>query len=184
MEGTKDAFWTLVGLIKQAPRLWGLSESSMLDEAKSNFRHEFTLFRAILAEKFPDVRDKLYQTGLAIETLVYDSVTSLYSDNFESNTLLRIWDQLFFHFALADKKRGGWMILTPALMIIRLKREEILQCQTAQEIIDTYNDGFAEEMNQGKVNFVIKECFKGPECVLEWVFVTKEEGGGQRTEAR
>ena len=39
------------------------------------------------------------------------------------------------------------MILAPALMIISLKRKEIVQCQAAQEIIDTYNDGFAEEMN-------------------------------------
>lgn len=100
MEG---AFWTLAGLIKQQPRLWGLSESSMLDDAKSNFRHEFTLLRAILAEKFRDVQDKLYQVGLAIETLVYDSMTSLYSDNFESNTLLRIWDQVFLYFALEEK---------------------------------------------------------------------------------
>ena len=77
----------------------------MLDDGVSNFRLEFTRLRAALAEVFPKVHDKLYQMGLAIETLVYDSVTSLYSDNFESNTLLRIWDQLFFHFALA--RSGG-----------------------------------------------------------------------------
>ena len=78
----EDAFWTLVGLIKKYPRLWCLSESSMLDDGKSNFRYEFTVFKAIVEVKFPEVWQKLYQIGLSVETLVYDSLTSLYSDCF------------------------------------------------------------------------------------------------------
>ena len=93
----------------------------MLDDGKSNFRYEFTVFKAIVEVKFPEVWQKLYQIGLSVETLVYDSLTSLYSDCFSSSALLRIWDQMFFYFATADQKRGVWMLLAPALMIISQK---------------------------------------------------------------
>lgn len=56
----EDAFWILVGFIREFPRLWCLQESSMLDDAKSNFRFELTIFKAILKVNFPQVTQKLY----------------------------------------------------------------------------------------------------------------------------
>ena len=51
-----------------------------------------TSIKAIMEAKFPLVSQKLYQVGLSVDSLVYDSMTSLYSDYFHSSTLLRIWD--------------------------------------------------------------------------------------------
>jgi len=56
----ENAFWIIVGLIREFPRLWCLQESSMLDDAKSNFRFEMTCFKAILEVRYPLVVEKLY----------------------------------------------------------------------------------------------------------------------------
>jgi len=117
----EDAFWILIGFIRQYPRLWCLQESAMLDDAKSNFRFELTAFKAILEVNFPKISQKLYQVGFSVEVLVYDSMTSLYSDYFHSDTLLRIWDQMIFYFNTSDqssKRRAIWLLLAPALLII------------------------------------------------------------------
>lgn len=96
----------------------------MVDDAKSNFRFELTAFKAILEVNFPKITQKLYQVGLAVEVLVYESMTSLYCDYFHSDSLLRIWDQMIFYFNTTDqssKRRGIWLLLAPALMIIAEK---------------------------------------------------------------
>ena len=96
----------------------------MLDDAKSNFRFEFTVLKAILEVNFNPVARKLYQLGLPVESLVYDSMTSLYSDFFHSDTVLRIWDLLIFYFNTSDqssKRRGIWLLLDPTLLIISMK---------------------------------------------------------------
>ena len=51
----EDAFWIIVGIVKQFPRLWCLKESSMLDDSKSLFRFELTCFKAILEVNFPNI---------------------------------------------------------------------------------------------------------------------------------
>lgn len=54
-------------------------------------------FRAILEANFPSVAKKLQELGISVESLVYESITSLYSDFFHSETLFRIWDQIIFY---------------------------------------------------------------------------------------
>lgn len=117
----EDAFWILIGFIRQFPRLWCLQESSMLDDAKSNYRFELTAIKAIVEVACPNVTQKLYQLGVCIETLVYDSMTCLYCDYFHSETLLRIWDMMFFYFATSERKRGVWLLLAPAILILKVK---------------------------------------------------------------
>ena len=63
----EEAFWIVVGIVNQYPRLWCLAESSMLDDAKSLFRFELTSIRSILEANFPSVSRKLYELGLPIE---------------------------------------------------------------------------------------------------------------------
>lgn len=60
MPDIEDAFWVLIGIIKEYPRLWCLKESSMLDDARSNYRYEMTVMKAILKVNFPGVADRLY----------------------------------------------------------------------------------------------------------------------------
>jgi hypothetical protein len=103
----------------------------MLDEAKSNYRFELTAIKSILEVTFPTVTQKLYQIGVPIEMLVYDSVSSLYCDYFHSETLLRIWDLMFFYFATAERRRGIWLLLAPAILIIRVKQADLEMAQTA-----------------------------------------------------
>ena len=162
----EDAFWILIGFIRQYPRLWCLQESSMLDDAKSNFRFELTAFKAILEVNFPKITEKLYQVGLAVEVLVYDSMTSLYCDYFHSDTLLRIWDQMIFYFNTTDqssKRRGIWLLLAPALLIISEKQQLMENALTAKEIIDAYKDGSGIDYNPnqiiGKLNDLIDDIF-------------------------
>ena len=76
----EEAFWIVIGMVRQYPRLWCLQESSLLDDAKSIFRFEHTVVRAILEADFPKVAQKLYDLGLPVEILIYDSLTSLYCD--------------------------------------------------------------------------------------------------------
>lgn len=76
----EEAFWIIIGIIRQYPRLWCLQESSLLDEGKSNFRFEHIVIRAILEANFPLVAKKLYHLGLPVEVLVYESMTSLYCE--------------------------------------------------------------------------------------------------------
>ena len=56
----EDAFWILIGFIKEYPRLWCLQESSMIGDAKSNFRFELTVFKSIIEVYFPQIAQKLY----------------------------------------------------------------------------------------------------------------------------
>jgi hypothetical protein len=165
----EDAFWILVGFIKQYPRLWCLQESSMLDDAKSNFRFELTAVKAIMEVNFPKVVQKLYQLGLSAEVLVYDSMTSLYCDQFHSETLLRIWDLMIFYFNTFDqssKRRAIWLLLAPALLIISVKQKEIENAQTPKEIIDAYNDGCGIDYNPNHVIQMLND-------VIDDVFVTE-----------
>lgn len=141
----------------------------MLDDAKSNFRFEFTVLKAILEVNFNPVARKLYQLGLPVESLVYDSMTSLYSDFFHSDTVLRIWDLLIFYFNTSDqssKRRGIWLLLAPALLIISMKQEQILQAKTAKEIISIYNDGCGIDYNHNRIIQMLHQ-------VIESVFVTE-----------
>jgi hypothetical protein len=159
----EDAFWILVGFIKEYPRLWCLRESSMLDDARSNYRYELTIVRAVLEVNFPQVSQRLYQLGVAIEALVYDSMTCLYSDYFHSDILLRIWDHMIFNFNTSQKKRGIWLVLAPALLIIAIKQNSIVAAKTAREAIDAYKDGCAVTFNPNKVldqlNSLIDDLF-------------------------
>jgi hypothetical protein len=130
----EDAFWILTGFIRQYPRLWCLEESSMLDDAKSNYRFELTAIKATIEVVFPSLSQKLYQLGVPAEMLIYDSVSCLYCDYFHSDTLLRIWDLMFFYFvSAAERKRGIWLLLAPALLILRVKQADIECAKTAQE---------------------------------------------------
>lgn len=166
----EDAFWILIGFIRQYPRLWCVQESAMLDDAKSNFRFELTCFKAILELNFPKVATKLYQLGLSVETLVYDSMTSLYSDFFHSETLLRIWDQMMFYFHTTDqasKRRGTWLVLAPALLVISVQREAILRAQTAKEAMDAYSEGCGLSYNPNEVIDKLEQ-------LIEEIFVTNK----------
>lgn len=93
----EDAFLIIISMMRQNPRLFCLHNSSMLGDGKSNFRFEMGAFRAILQANFPSVCKKLQDLGISVESLVYDSITSFYSDMFHSETLFRIWDQIIFY---------------------------------------------------------------------------------------
>jgi len=123
----------------------------MLDEAKSNFRFELTVIRSIIEVYLPSISQKLYQLGLPAEIFVYDSVSSLYCDFFHSETLLRIWDLMIFYFNTSEHKRGIWLLLAPAIMIFKMKQKDILQAQSAKEVIDCYNDGCSLDYNPNHV---------------------------------
>ena len=163
MPSIEEAFWILVGIIKEYPRLWCLKESSLLDDARSNFRYEMTVMKAILNVNFPQVADKLYELGIPIESLVYDSMTSLYSDYFHSDILLRIWDQMIFNFNTSQKKRGIWMILAPAMLMIAMNSKKISNARTAKDVFTAYKDGSAVVFNPNKVidmlNSIIDDIF-------------------------
>lgn len=51
----EEAFWILVSLVRELPRMWCLKESSMLDDGKSLFRLEFSAFKAIIEVHFPRI---------------------------------------------------------------------------------------------------------------------------------
>ena len=81
-------------------------------------------------------------------------MTSLYADFFHSDTVLRIWDLLIFYFNTSDqssKRRGIWLLLAPALLIISMKQEQMLQAKTAKEIINIYNDGCGIDYNHNRI---------------------------------
>lgn len=99
----------------------------MLDDGKSNIRFELTAIKAILEVNFPNVAQKLYQLGLPVELLVYDSISSLYCDYFHSETLLRIWDLMIFYFNTSERRRGIWLLLAPALLIFSWNQKAIEQ---------------------------------------------------------
>lgn len=93
----EDAFLIIVSMMRQQPRLFCLNNSSMLGDGKSNFRFEMGAFRAVLQANFPSVFKKLIDYGISVESLVYESIQSLYSDMFHTETLFRIWDQIIFY---------------------------------------------------------------------------------------
>lgn len=99
----EEAFMIIICMMRQYPRMWGLSDSSMLDDGKSNYRFEMVAFRAILQANFPSVAKKLYSLGISVESLVYESIVSLYCDMFHTETLLRIWDQIIFYLVPVDE---------------------------------------------------------------------------------
>lgn len=162
----EDAFWILVGLIRHYPRLWCNEKSSLVDEGKSNFRFELLCLKSIIHVNYPSVASKLHELGLPIEALVYDSITSLYSDYFFSEALLRIWDMLIFYFNSTQQENKGravWLILAPSLLIIGQQRERILKARSAEEVMVIYRDGCGSEYNPNEIinqlNYIIDSVF-------------------------
>mmetsp|Transcript_5079 Transcript_5079/g.7685 ORF Transcript_5079/g.7685 Transcript_5079/m.7685 type:complete len:214 (+) Transcript_5079:4140-4781(+) len=156
----EDAFWILIGFVKQFPRMWCLHESSLLDDAKTNMRFEFTALKAIVDVHFPKISNKLAEVGLPLETLVYDSMTSLYSDFFHSDTLLKIWDMTIFYFNTNDqssKRRGVWLLMAPCLLILALKHQQLEKARTPEEIIQIYNEGKGIDYNPNTVIAMLKD---------------------------
>ena len=82
---------------------------------------------------------------------------------FHSDIVLRIWDIMFFNFNTTFKKRGVWLVLAPALLIIAMKQQSILAAHSCQEVMDAYYDGCAINYNPNKViemlNTIIDDLF-------------------------
>jgi hypothetical protein len=102
MMSVEEAFWLIVGFVGRYPRLWCLDSSSLTGDTKRNFRFEFTVLKAAVELYYPEVDAKLKSLGLPLELLVYDSITSLYSDQFHGDTLYRIWDLMIFYMNASD----------------------------------------------------------------------------------
>jgi hypothetical protein len=93
----------------------------LIGDSKHNFRFECTVLKSAVELHYPEVTKKLKSFGLPLDLLVYDSVTSLYSDQFHSDTLYRIWDLMIFYLNTnsgTTKRRGIQLLLAPALFII------------------------------------------------------------------
>lgn len=162
----ESAFWIVVGLVRHYPRLWCLEQSALVGDTKSVFRFEHTALKAAIEVNYPEVAKKLYLLGLPLELLVYESLTSLYSDQFHSDTLYRIWDLMIFYMNTNDrttKRRGVQLILAPALLIISEKADQIVKSQTIKDVIAIYNDGCGISYNPNviitKLNEIIKKVF-------------------------
>ena len=133
MANEEDAFWIFNGLVRSLPRLYSTEESSLEGGRLSVMRNEMTIFKAIMKENLPIVSDKLKQLGLPIETLIYEQVTSLYSNFFSSDIVLRLWDLIIFNLTCKDKeerKRAIWYILSPSYLIFKEKRSQIIAALT------------------------------------------------------
>ena len=73
---------------------------------------------------------------------------------------------MIFFFNTTDassKRRGIWLILAPALLIIKEKEKEILNARNPKEIIAAYNNGCAIDYNPNEIirllNQLIDETF-------------------------
>jgi hypothetical protein len=129
----EDSFWLLNGIIKAIPRLFSTDISCLVGGRISAMRNEMTAFKAILKENLPKICDKLRILGLAVEHLIYDSITSFYSHFFSSDVVLRLWDLIIFNMSTDNKverKRALWHFLAPAYIILREKQEEILKAKS------------------------------------------------------
>lgn len=73
---------------------------------------------------------------------------------------------MIFYFNTTDassKRRGIWLLLAPALLIIKEKETEILNAKTPKEIIAAYNNGCGIDYNPNEImrllNQLIDETF-------------------------
>ena len=167
----EDAFWILNGMVRQIPRLFSTEVSCLEGGRNSVMRNEMTAFKAILKENLPQVCDKLRLLGLPVDYLIYDSMTSFYAHFFSSDVVLRIWDQIVFGLSNKDKmakKRALWHFMAPAYLIIREKRDEILNASGIQQAVDIYNNGSSLTFNP---DWVVQEL----KLIIKDIFVTGSE---------
>lgn len=99
----EESFWVLNGIIRSIPRLYSTDASCLEGGRQSVMRNEMTIFKAILRENLPDLCDKLRYLGLPIEHLIYDSISSLYTNFFSSSVVLRLWDLIIFNMSTREK---------------------------------------------------------------------------------
>lgn len=92
----------------------------------------------------PDVHHKLQEVCLSVETLVYHMIESMYSSHFKSDIVYRLWDQIFYHLARikSERKRGLWWLLAPAAEIICKRQDQILQANSAEEVLNWNQKGY------------------------------------------
>lgn len=98
-------------------------------------------------------------------------MTSFYSHFFSSEVVLRLWDQIIFNFSNNDKvakKRALWYFMAPAYLILREKKDEIMNANSIQQVIDLYNNGCALTYNPDWVITELKSLIKD-------IFVTGAE---------
>jgi hypothetical protein len=70
------------GLMRPIPKLFSTDISCLEGGRTSVMRNEMTIFKAILRENLPLICDKLRLFGLPVEYLIYESMSSLYSNYF------------------------------------------------------------------------------------------------------
>ena len=171
----EEALWIIVGIVTLYPRLWCLEQSSLIGDTKSNFKFELTIIKAAVELKNPELVQKLNSLGVSIEQLIYDSVTSLYSDMFHSETLYRIWDMLIFYLNASETKENKiWpvqVITAPAIMIFQLRERKFMEAQTVEQVVAEFRNGCGISYNPD-------EIIKSVDSVIKEVFVENMATGG------
>ena len=134
---TEDkAFWVFWAIMSKMKDRIGVKESIMLDR-KGMFRMMSTCLCSHTKETYPEIHKKCTHVGFSLDFFLYDKMSSLFSNCFASDTLLRLWDLIFLEFSspsTGDKNKGlGYMVST-CLYIINANREQILLAKTPEQL--------------------------------------------------
>ena len=135
----EDAFQIMIGLVTRYSEPFLLSNSSnvLYDEHTTLMRTELSTFKLMVKHNLPDLYDKFHRTGLPIEYLVYSQILNFYALQFSTSIVLRLWDLMFYQLhSEKHTSRGMWYVLTPAFMILKHFKEEMIQARTSLEIIN------------------------------------------------
>ena len=131
-----NAFWVFCAIMSKMKDRIGVDESIMLDR-KGMFRMLSACLCSHTKETYPEIHNKCTHVGFSLDFFLYDKMSSLFSNCFASDTLLRLWDLIFLEFSSptsGDKNKGLGYIISTCLYLINSNREQILLAKTPEQL--------------------------------------------------
>jgi hypothetical protein len=129
-------FWIFLSIIAKMKSRIGVEESIMLDR-KGMFRMISTCLCTHTKETYPEVYAKFTEVGFSLDFFLYDKMSSLFSNCFASDTLLRLWDLIFLEFSSPNgggKSKGLGYIVSTCIYLISINKDQIMKATTPEQL--------------------------------------------------
>eukprot|EP00347_Sterkiella_histriomuscorum_P017570 403348829 len=146
----EDAFWSLVGIVKAFNNLFIFDfkepKEDMINQyqvysptisRRVLFKNEMNILTCLIQLHYSQIYEHLKSLSVPIDYYFYDSFTELFTSDFSSDIILRLWDMVVFNLStntVDNRKRALWYLLAVPLYMIQANMEGILKSSDPKQI--------------------------------------------------
>ena len=138
----EKAFWMFIAILTKMKDKLGIEESVMLNR-KGMFRIITAWLLSHTKHMMPEIFNKFTTIGLSIDFFLYDRMSCLFANSFPSDTLLRLWDLIFYEFSQPISEvmsKGLGYIVSTCIYLLNINSEQILMSVTEEELTWALNN--------------------------------------------